>query len=297
MKEKKILINPLDMYYTGGFEAQSQKPPGIQGRMNPVPDSGEESYIGHGRLEGRKALITGGDFGIGRAVAIAYCREEADIAINYLPDEQPDAESLAELLKKEGRKVVLLPGDVSDENVCNEIVKKAHQELGGLDIMALNAGMQIALEDISNLSTHQLRKVFETNVFSMYWIVKAALPLMPAGSSIITTSSIQAFQPSKDLVDYAATKSAIVAFTRALAKQVADKGIRVNSVAPGPVWTALEVSGGQFPDKLPEFGQHVPLKRAGQPAELAGVYVFLASNESSFVTAEVYGVTGGDHTS
>ncbi|MCC8088003.1 MAG: SDR family oxidoreductase [Rikenellaceae bacterium] len=296
MKEKKGLINPLDMYYTGGYERQTQEAPGIQGRMKPVPDCGEESYVGHGRLEGRKALITGGDSGIGRAVAIAYCREGADIAINYLPEEQSDAETLAKLLEKEGRKIVLLPGDVSEEQVCNEIVKKAYEELGGLDIMALNAGMQIALKDIADLTTQQLRKVYETNIFSMYWTVKAALPFMPAGSSIVTTSSIQAYQPSKDLLDYAGTKAAVIAFTRALAKQVAEKGIRVNSVSPGPIWTALEVSGGQFPDKLPEFGQSTPLKRAGQPAELAGVYVFLASNESSYVTAEVYGVTGGEHT-
>ncbi|MCD8175974.1 MAG: SDR family oxidoreductase [Tannerellaceae bacterium] len=288
--------NPLNQYHEGGYPKQKQEPPGIQADMTPVPDCGEESYIGHNRLEGRKALVTGADSGIGRATAIAYAREGADVALNYMPSEQEDADAVAKLIEAEGRKAILIPGDISDENFCKELVEKAHRELEGLDILAMVAGMQQACEDIEELTTEQIRKTFETNVFSLYWITKAAIPLMPPGATIITTSSIQAFQPSPTLLDYAASKSAIAAFTRALAKQIATKGIRVNSVAPGPIWTALQVTGGQPQDKIPEFGQDTPLKRAGQPVELAGAYVFLASQESSYVTAEVYGVTGGHHT-
>ncbi len=298
MKDKNYnkMQNPLTQFQQEGFPKQYQDPPGIQSKMKPVPDCGEESYKGSNRLEGRKALITGADSGIGRAVAIAYAREGADVALSYLPDEQSDAEEVAKLVEKEGRKAILIPGDLSDEDFCKEMVKKADEGLGGIDILALVAGKQVSVEDIEDISTEQLKKTFEINVFSLFWTIKAALPNLPAGTSIITTTSIQAYQPSEHLLDYAATKSAIVAFTRALAKQIASKGIRVNSVAPGPIWTALQVSGGQPQEKLPEFGQNTPLKRAGQPVELAGVYVFLASQESSYVTAEVYGVTGGNHT-
>jgi len=292
---KNKMQNPLTQYRQDGFPEQLQEYPGVQGEMNPVPDCGEKSYIGNGRLKGRKALITGGDSGIGRAAAIAYAREGADIAINYMESEQKDADSLVELLEKEGKKVILLPGDLSDEKFCRQMIKEAHQKLGGLDILALVAGKQVSKTDIEEITTEQLTNTFNINVFSLFWMVQEALPLLPEGSSIITTSSIQAYQPSPDLLDYAATKSAIIAFTRGLAKQVASKGIRVNSVAPGPIWTVLQVSGGQQQEKLPKFGQTTPLKRAGQPVELAGVYVFLASQESSYVTAEVYGVTGGNH--
>ncbi|MCD8165066.1 MAG: SDR family oxidoreductase [Bacteroides sp.] len=297
--KKKIhegLINPLSEYYTGGYPKQVQKAPGVQEETTPVPDCGEETYVGNNRLKGRKALITGGDSGIGRAVAIAFAREGADIVVNYLPSEQKDADSLAELLEKEGHKVYLVPGDLSEEKFSRELVKTAVDKMGGLDIMALVAGKQVAQKSIQDITTEQLVNTFATNVFSLFWIAQAALPHMPAGSTIVTTTSIQAYQPSPTLVDYAATKGAIMDFTRALAKQVAEKGIRANSVAPGPIWTALQVSGGQPQEKLPEFGQDTPLKRAGQPVELAGVYVYLASNESSYVTAEVYGVTGGNHT-
>ncbi len=294
-KGKSKIQNPLTQYKQDGYHKQLQKAPGVQAEMNPVPDCGEKTYKGSNRLEGRKALITGGDSGIGRAAAIAYAREGADLAINYLPSEQKDAESLAELVKKEGRKIVLIPGDIGDEEFCKQMVEEAHKQLGGLDILALVAGKQVAQKDINDITTEQLRKTFEVNVFSLFWIVKAALPYLPEGATIVTTSSIQAYQPSETLVDYAATKSAIIAFSRALAKQIAPKGIRVNVVAPGPIWTALQVSGGQPQEKLPEFGQNTPLKRAGQPAELAHVYVYLASRESSYVTAEVYGITGGNH--
>lgn len=292
---KKNLPNPLDQYYTGEFPLKKQSAPGLQSKMEPVPDCGEESYVGHGRLKDRKALVTGGDSGIGRAVAIAYAREGADVAINYLPSEQKDAEEVAGLIREAGRKAVLIPGDLSDEEFCKQMVQEANRQLEGLDILALIAGKQVAVDNIENLTTEQFKKTFETNVFSLFWTVKEALPLLPPGSTIITTSSNQAYQPGNELLDYAATKSAIIAFTRGLAKQIAPKGIRANIVAPGPVWTPLQVVGGQPDEKIPEFGQNTPLKRAGQPVELAAVYVLLASPESSFTTAEVYGVTGGNH--
>lgn len=263
--------------------------------MTPVPDSGEKSYKGCNRLAGRKALVTGGDSGIGRAAAIAYAREGADIALNYLPEEQSDAEEVARLVEAEGRNIVLLPGDLSDEEFCKNLIHDALEKLGGLDILALVAGKQVATEDIQDITTEQLVKTFEVNVFSLFWIAKAVLPHLKPGASIITCSSIQAYQPGKNLIDYASTKAAIIAFSRALAKQVASKGIRVNVVAPGPVWTPLQVTGGQLQEHLPEFGQKTPLERAGQPVELSGLYVFLASQESSFITAEVFGVTGGMH--
>lgn len=294
-KRKNVLPNPLDQHYTGEFPLRKQSAPGLQSDMQPKPDCGEESYVGYGRLKGRKALITGGDSGIGRAVAIAYAREGADVAINYLPSEQKDAEEVADLIREAGVKAVLIPGDVADEEFCKQMVQEADKQLEGLDILTLVAGKQVAVEDIEDLSTEQLKKTFETNVFSLFWTVKEALPLLPPGATIITTSSTQAYQPGKELLDYAATKSAIVAFTRGLAKQIAPKGIRVNCVVPGPFWTALQVVGGQLDEKIPKFGQNTPLKRAGQPVEIAAVYVHLASPESSYTTAEVYGVTGGNH--
>lgn len=297
MSDQYKMQNPLTQYYHGEYSKQQQPAPGIQADMTPVPDCGEKTYRGSGRLEGRKALVTGADSGIGRAAAIAYAREGADVAISYLPEEQRDAEDVAQLIRDAGRKAVLLPGDVSDESFCQKLVDDAREQLGGLDILALVAGKQTATSSIAELTTEQFRKTFETNVFALFWITKAAIPHLPAGSSIITTSSIQAYQPSPTLLDYAPTKAAILNYTRALAKQVAEKGIRVNSVAPGPIWTALQVSGGQPQEKLPTFGQQTPMKRAGQPAELAGVYVYLASQESSYVTAEVHGVTGGEHLS
>lgn len=294
-KKKQTPGNPVDEYYTGKFPMQKQPYPGVEANMKPIPDDGKDTYVGHGRLRGRKALITGGDSGIGRAVAIAFAREGAEVAVNYLPREQKDAESLQKLLENEGRKVILLPGDLSDEKFCKKLVDDVVKSLGGMDTLVLNAGMQQAVRHIADLTTEQLRKTFEINVFSMFWIMKEAIPHLPAGSSVITTSSIQAGEPGETLVDYAATKAAIEAFTQALAKQVAPKGIRVNAVAPGPIWTPLQISGGQVPEKIPEFGHNTPLGRAGQPAEVAGVYVFLASDEASYVTAEVYGVAGGNH--
>lgn len=285
--------NPLTKYYTGNYEWQPQTMPGVQAEMRPIPDCGETTYHGNHKLEGRKALITGGDSGIGRAVAIAFAREGADIVINYLPDEEKDAQDLKALLEKEKCHVILMPGDISDESFCQKLVRDTVDKLGGLDILCLVAGKQVANEDITTLSTEQIVQTYATNVFAMMWLTRAAVPYLKPGASIINTSSIQAYQPSEDLLDYAGTKAAIRAFTQGLAKQLAPKGIRVNAVAPGPIWTPLQICGGQLKEGLIEFGQKTPLKRAGQPAELAEVYVFLASDAASYVTASVYSVTGG----
>lgn len=292
-QDQSTLTDPREAHYSGKYPRQEQPAPGIEEQMKPRPDTGEESYRAYGRLKGRKALITGGDSGIGRTVAIAFSREGADVAVNYLEAEQEDADTLREDIAAHEGTVYLLPGDLRQEQTSRRIVCEAAEKLGGLDILVLNAGRQIAQHEVGDISTEQLREVFETNVFAMYWMTQEAVPLMKEGASIITTSSIEAFQPNAHLLDYAATKSAIVGFTRALAKQLAEKGIRVNSVAPGPIWTPLQISGGQFPEKIPEFGQNSLLKRAGQPVEVAPVYVFLASDESSFITGEVIGVTGG----
>ena len=291
----KQTYNPTTKYHHDKFPKQKQTPPGLQYEMNPVPDCGEKSYQGHQRLEGRRMLVTGGDSGIGRAAAIAYAKEGADVAINYLPAEQKDAEDVAKVIESVGRKVVLIPGDLSDEGFCKKLVDEAHKKLGGLDNLTLVAGKQTAVEDIMQLTTEQIIKTFEINVFSLFWVTKAALGYLKPGSTIITTSSVQAYQPSGNLLDYASTKTAIIAFTRGLAAQLGSKGIRVNCVAPGPVWTPLQICGGQPSEVIPEFGKQTPLKRAGQSVELAGVYVHLASEESSYTTAEVYGVTGGMH--
>ncbi len=287
--------DPRNQYHTGEYPQQKQPAPGVQAKMDPVPDCGESSYVGSGRLKGRKALVTGGDSGIGRAAAIAYAREGADVVINYLPAEQEDAEQVKVLIEEAGRKAVLIPGDLSDEKFARSLVQQAVKELGGLDILALVAGKQTAVEDIADLTSEQFQQTYALNVFALFWITQEALPHLQAGASIITTSSIQAYQPSAHLLDYASTKAAILNYSRGLAKQVAEKGIRVNVVAPGPIWTALQISGGQTQEKIPKFGQQTPMKRAGQPAELAPVYVYLASQESSYVTAEVHGVCGGEH--
>ncbi len=286
--------NPLTQYPQPKFPEQPQPVPGLASKMQPVPDHGETSYKGTGRLNGRKALVTGGDSGIGRAAAIAFAREGADVVINYLPEEQSDAEEVIKLIEAEGRKAVAIPGDLKSEAFCKKLVETANDELGGLDLLVNVAGRQKAIADISQLTTEQFDETFKTNVYALFWICKAAVPLMPEGSSIINTASIQAYQPSATLLDYAPTKSAIVAFSKALSKQVLPKGIRVNIVAPGPFWTPLQTSGGQTQDVIKEFGSEVPMKRPGQPAECAPIYVFLASQESSYITGESFGVTGGN---
>ena len=293
--DQYTMQDPTKQYTKPKFPKQTQPEPGLAKDMKPKPDHGEDSYRGSGRLEGRKALVTGADSGIGRAAAIAFAREGADIVLNYLPSEEPDAKEVIGLIRQEGRKAVAVPGDISDERFCKRLVEKANEELGGIDIIANIAGRQIAVEDIEDISTEQLESTFKTNIFAMFWICKYALPYLPSGASVINTASIQSYQPSPTLLDYASTKAAIVAFTKSLAKQWAEKGIRVNAVAPGPIWTPLQPSHGQPPDAIPEFGGKTPLGRPGQPAEVAPAYVFLASQESSYITAEVIGVTGGQH--
>ena len=286
--------DPTTQYPQPKFEDQVQSPPGLAQEMNPRPDHGEKTYKGSGRLHGRKALITGGDSGIGRAVAIAFAREGADVVLNYLSIEEADAQQVATLIKEAGRKAFQEPGDIQSEDFCQKLVENARKQLGGLDIVVNVAGHQIATKSIADLTTEQFDETFKTNVYAMFWICKAAIPYLPPGATIINTASIQSYQPSASLLDYASTKAAIVAFTKSLAKQLAPKGIRVNAVAPGPVWTPLQPSGGQPPEKIPDFGAKVPLGRPAQPAELAPIYVVLASQESSFVTGETYGVTGGN---
>ena len=285
--------NPLTQYPQPEFPKQPQEAPGLAQVMEPRPDHGETSYKGFGRLAGRKALITGADSGIGRATAIAYAREGADLVLNYLPEEEADAQEVVKLVEAEGRKAVCVPGDLKDEAFCTQLVSKAKEALGGLDILVNVAGKQTAVQDIAELTTEQFDATYKTNVYALFWLCKAALPHLPAGAAIINTTSIQATQPSEFLLDYASTKAAITNFTKALAKQVASKGIRVNAVAPGPFWTPLQPSGGQRQDRLPSFGGETVVERRGQPAELAPIYVLLASQESSYVTGEVYGATGG----
>jgi NAD(P)-dependent dehydrogenase (short-subunit alcohol dehydrogenase family) len=286
--------DPRTKYATPPFDKQPQPVPGLAQDMSPKPDHGEKSYRGSRRLEGRRALITGADSGIGRAVAIAFAREGADIVLSYLPEEEADALEVVDLIDKAGQRAFAMPGSLTEEKACISLVQEAHKALGGLDVLVLVAGHQQACDSIEELTTAQFDETFKTNVYSMFWLCKAAVPLLPPGATIINTSSIQAYQPSPSLLDYAPTKSAIVAFTKALAKQVASRGIRVNAVAPGPIWTPLQSSGGQPAEKIPTFGSQTPIGRPGQPAELAGVYVLLASEDSSYITGEIYGVTGGN---
>jgi NAD(P)-dependent dehydrogenase (short-subunit alcohol dehydrogenase family) len=286
-------IDPTVKYPRPPFAPQTQPWPGLASQMNPPPDHGETSYVGSGRLYGRKALLTGGDSGMGRAAAIAFAREGADVAINYLPVEEPDAQQVVDLIRQEGRKAIALPGDIRDEGFCRTLVEQAVGQLGGLDILVNNAARQAAQASILDITNEQFDATFKTNVYAMFWITKAALPHMSAGATIINTASVNAYDPEAYILDYAATKGAIAIFTKALAKQVAKQGIRVNAVAPGPIWTPLQPSGGQLPGKLPQFGADTPLGRPGQPAELAPLYVLLASRESSFSTGQVFGAVGG----
>ncbi len=291
---QSVKQDPRTQYPKPPFPAQEQAWPGLASKMEPRPDHGEKSYQGSGQLTGRKALVTGGDSGIGRAAAIAFSREGADVAINYLPAEESDAKEVVELLRGEGRKVVAIPGDLRDEAFCNQLVSTAVQQLGGLDILVNNAARQQQRKALEDLTSEDFDATFKTNVYAPFWLTKAALPHLRPGAAIINTASVQAYDPSENLVDYAQTKACNVNFTKSLAKQLAPKGIRVNAIAPGPIWTPLQPSGGQAPEKLPEFGKDAPLGRPGQPAELAAAFVLLASQSSSYATGQVYGVSGGN---
>jgi NAD(P)-dependent dehydrogenase (short-subunit alcohol dehydrogenase family) len=275
------------------FPQQQQPWPGLTSKMTPRPDHGETSYRGSNRLAGRKALITGGDSGIGRAAAIAFAREGADVAINYLPDEEPDARETAALIREAGRKAVTLPADIRIEAACQRLVRDAARQLGGLDTVVHNAARQISQKSILDISSEQFDTTLKTNVYAMFWIIKAAVPLLKPGSAIINTTSVVAYDPPENIIDYAATKAAIMNFTKGLAKQLAARGIRVNGVAPGPIWTPLQVTGGQEPEKLPQFGADTPMGRPGQPAELAPLFVALADPAFSYTTGQIFGAVGG----
>lgn len=288
------LKNPTTKYPKPPFKGQLQPWPGLVSKMDPRPDHGETSYKGSGRLMGRKALITGGDSGMGRAAAIAYAREGADVAINYFPSEEEDAKEVIALIKAEGRKAIAIPGDLRDEKFCKKLVDDAAKALGGLDILVNNAARQQANESIMDISSEEFDWTMKTNIYALFWITKAAMPYLKPGSSIIATTSVQATDPSADLFDYAQTKAANTSYVRSLAKQLGPKGIRVNGVAPGPIWTPLQVSGGALQENLKKFGSKTPLGRPGQPAELAGIYVLLADNSGSYANGQVYGSAGGE---
>lgn len=287
------ISDPTTLYPKPPYKSQPQPWPGLQSKMDPVPDCGEKTYKGSGRLTGRKALITGGDSGMGRAAAIAYAREGADVAIVYYPTEEPDAKEVVDLIKKEGRKAVAIPGDLREEAFCKQAVHKAIDGLGGLDIIVNNAGRQQSKNSILDITTQEFDATMKTNIYAPFWIIREALPHLPPGSAIIGTTSEQAYDPSPDLYDYAQTKAATMNYVKSLAKQLGPKGIRVNGVAPGPVWTALQISGGAQPEKQQMFGSWTMLGRPGQPAELASIYVQLAAADASFASGQVYGSSGG----
>ena len=285
--------DPRKQFPKPPFPKQPQPGPGLAAKMKPKPDHGETSYRGHGRLEGRKALITGGDSGIGRAAAIAFAREGADVAIVYLPSEETDAREVIALIEAEGRKALAIPGDIKEQAFCKALVETALKALGGLDILVNNAGKQVSQPEIDDITPEQFDATLKTNLYAMFWITQAATPHLKPGAAIINTASVQAYDPSDSLLDYATTKAGITAFSKALSKQLIKKGVRVNAVAPGPFWTALQPSGGQTQEKVQRFGEHSAFGRPGQPVEIAPIYVLLASQEASFITGEVYGVTGG----
>lgn len=290
---ESTMNDPRTKYPKPPFKKQTQAWPGLASEMDPKPDHGEKSYRGSGRLAGRKALITGGDSGMGRAAAIAYAREGADVAINYFPSEEPDAVEVIELIEAEGRKGVSIPGDLRDEAFCQRMVAQAVQKLGGLDIVVCNAARQQTRPSILDVSTEDFDATMKTNIYAPFWIIKAALPHLKPGAVIIGTTSEQAYDPSPELYDYAQTKAATMNYVKSLAKQLADRGIRVNGVAPGPIWTPLQISGGSTEQKYTDFGSSTALGRPGQPVELASIYVQLAAADASFATGSIYGSSGG----
>lgn len=287
------MSDPRNKYPKPPFQEQKQEWPGLASQMDPKPDHGETSYVGSGRLKGKKALITGGDSGMGRAAAIAYAREGADVAINYYPTEEPDAQEVIALMKAEGTKAIAFPGDLRTPEFCRQLIADAISQLGGLDILVSNAGRQQAHQSILDIRDEDFDATIKTNIYAPFWLIKAALPHLKPGSSIIDTTSEQAYDPTPDLYDYAQTKAATMNFVKSLAKQFGEKGIRVNGVAPGPVWTPLQVSGGASMEKLKQFGSQTVFGRPGQPVELASIYVQLADNNANFTTGAVYGASGG----
>ncbi len=287
------MSDPTSKYPKPPYTSAFQPWPGLASKMTPPPDHGETSYKGSGRLLNRKALITGGDSGMGRAAAIAYAREGADVAINYFPTEEPDAQQVAELIRQAGRKAVLIPGDLRGEDFCKQLVQKAVSQLGGLDILVSNAGRQHQVQSIADMTTELFDWTMKTNLYAPFWIIREALPHLQPGSTIIATTSEQAYDPAADLYDYAQTKAATMNFVKSLGKQLGPKGIRVNGVAPGPIYTPLQISGGATEKHWREFGADYPLARAGQPAELASIYVQLAAQDASYTTGNIYGAGGG----
>ncbi|HVX43701.1 MAG TPA: glucose 1-dehydrogenase [Mycobacteriales bacterium] len=285
-------VDPRSQYPRPPYGEQQQEHPGSGPEMSPIPDHGEKTYRGSGRLGGTKAVITGADSGIGRAAAIAFAREGADIVLSYLPEEETEARQVVGLIEDAGQRALAVPGDVSEESYCRQLIDRAVGEFGHVDVLVSNAAYQMAVEGFRDISTEQFDHTMKTNIYALFWLCQAVVPNMPAGGSIIATSSIQAVQPSPSLLDYASTKGAIMNFTKGLALELAEQGIRVNSVAPGPIWTPL-IPSTMPPERVSEFGQDTPLGRAGQPAELAPAFVYLASPESSYVTGQVLGVTGG----
>ena len=287
------LDDPRGNYPKPPFKKQKQPWPGLACKMEPPPDHGEESYKGSGRLLGRKALVTGGDSGMGRAAAIAFAREGADVVINHLSAEQEDADQVLALIADCGRKGYSIPGDIREEKFCRKLVEEAVKKLGGLDIVVSNAARQQSAKSFLDISSDDFDATMKTNIYAPFWILKAAVPHMKPGSAIIATASEQAYDPSPELYDYAQTKAATMNFVKSLAKQLGEKGIRVNGVAPGPIWTPLQVSGGASMEKLEQFGGQTPLGRPGQPAELGSIYVQLAVSDASYANGQIYGASGG----
>ncbi|HEY4010765.1 MAG TPA: SDR family oxidoreductase [Acidobacteriaceae bacterium] len=285
--------DPTTKYPKPPYDTTQQPWPGLASKMMPPPDHGEKSYKGSGRLMGRKALITGGDSGMGRAAAIAYAREGADVAISYFPTEEPDAREVVQLVRAEGRKCIPIPGDLREEIYCKQLVEKAVSQLGGLDILVSNAGRQIQAQSILDVTTETFDWQIKTNIYAPFFIIKTAVPNMRPGSVIIATTSEQAYDPNADLYVYAQTKAATMNFVKSLAKMLGPKGIRVNGVAPGPIYTPLQISGGATVEHFKNFGGDYPLARAGQPAELASIYVQLAAEDASYTTGNIYGAGGG----
>jgi NAD(P)-dependent dehydrogenase (short-subunit alcohol dehydrogenase family) len=285
--------DPTAKYPKPPYTFLQQPWPGLASKMEPPPDHGEKSYKGSGRLTGRKALITGGDSGMGRAAAIAYAREGADVAINYYPTEEPDAKEVVALIQAAGQKAVAIPGDLREEAFCKSLAGKAREGLGGLDILVMNAGRQQSYPSILEMPDEEFDWIMKTNIYAPYHILKAALPHLKPGATIIATTSEQAYDPSPDLYAYAQTKAATMNYVKSLAKQLGPKGIRVNGVAPGPIYTPLQISGGATQEKFEDFGGKYPLGRAGQPAELASIYVQLAAQDATYTTGNIYGAGGG----